>query len=698
MLLDRFLRRRYKPIVAACCGLVSLLLALANEGAVVSDGALFDLALAAHQRLGINRLSEPTSVAVIAVDERSLDSTELQNKPRQFLGAEFARMLDAAAVAGATGIGFDFVFAFDSQRLPVDVDASFRDALKRHRNRVVLGRSVQRLPVPPIAVAVPDDAIAYLELPQDVDGVSRHVPAAYRVLGGGLDPTAPTMSARMLALAGRKMPADILIAPAWHLETLPTYSLIDVLRCAEQEPERLRQAFADRLVLVGTTFPDEDRRIPPSRLVTPPAGPVIATADCRMDRRPASNPDSSTVPGVHIHAAGIEAGFDGRYLAIAQPMAASVASGVAGLAGAVLALNLAPMAMIAALIVGLFGFLILSGTLLVWGIWLPISLVAAGFLASAGVSYGAAFFVEERRRRWIQRIFGHYLAPAIIEKLTAAEKPPELGGERRDITVMFADLSGFTALSGRLPPQDLMDLTNRYLTLIAEEIDKSGGYVDKFIGDAVMAVWGAPTHDPAHACHAVGAALAIARRIADERAAALARGEEGFWVKIGINSGPAIVGNAGSPRRLAYTVVGETVNLAARFESLPGDYGCMIVIGERTANSLDGAYPVCELDLIKVKGAVAPVRIYEPFPPGGDLEPYLKGYGRALAAYRDRCFRDAEREWLEIIYLGLGDPKKVDADQTGYATPNRVMAARAVAFAAAPPLENWHGEWLRESK
>ena len=222
--------------------------------------------------------------------------------------------------------------------------------------------------------------------------------------------------------------------------------------------------------------------------------------------------------------------------------------------------------------------------------------------------------------------------------------------------------------------------------------------MDKFIGDAVMAIWGAPVVDLAHANHAVNAALTISGRIMESRLEALARDEEGFWIKMGLNSGEAVIGNVGSAKRLSYTAVGETVNLAARFESLPGDYGCMIVIGEQAANALTGAIPVCELDYIKVKGKTEPVRIYEPLNTEHAVDDYITGYGRALIAYRERRFDEAQQLWLGLSYPGLIDPKRLKTDSKDTATPARVMAGRASEFLVDPPPIDWQGEWVKESK
>jgi class 3 adenylate cyclase len=251
-----------------------------------------------------------------------------------------------------------------------------------------------------------------------------------------------------------------------------------------------------------------------------------------------------------------------------------------------------------------------------------------------------------------------------------------LGGEEREVTVMFADLSGFTALSTKVSAAELVALTNEYLAIIAGEVDRTGGYVDKFIGDAVMAIWGAPVPEAEHAVQAVEAARAAEAEIRRRREAAEAAGRRGFGVKIGLYSGRAVVGNVGSERRYNYTAVGETVNVASRLESLPGLYGCAIVLGGTTASALDGRLALRELDWVAVKGRSEPLAIFEP----GRDEPR---YAEALAHYRAGRFVEAEAIWSD---LAATDP------------PSAVMASRAALFRAAPPPEEWAGVWTLATK
>ena len=211
-------------------------------------------------------------------------------------------------------------------------------------------------------------------------------------------------------------------------------------------------------------------------------------------------------------------------------------------------------------------------------------------------------------------------------------------------------------------------------------MDESGGYVDKFIGDAVMAIWNAPADALDHPAQGVAAALDIARRIEAARRAALARGEHAFDIKIGINTGLAVVGNVGSDKRFNYTAIGEAVNIAARLEGLPGVYGCRVVIGPETAARIEGHFRLREIDTVAVKGKTAPLRIYEP---AEDDLPQFAPYAEALKCYRDRQFGAAAALWEAL------------ADCDG---PSAVMAARARRYAEDPPSEDWDGVFVMAEK
>ena len=265
--------------------------------------------------------------------------------------------------------------------------------------------------------------------------------------------------------------------------------------------------------------------------------------------------------------------------------------------------------------------------------WLYTATAILALIGSMVVAYVMRFLTEERKRLQVQNAFGHYLAPALVDRLVDQPGELKLGGTQEEITIMFADLSGFTALSGRIGPSELVATTNRYLELMANEIDAAHGYVDKFIGDAVMAVWGAPSPHPDHPLQAVEAGMRIAEKVVAMRRESEARGEPGF-----ASSGPAIVGNVGSERRYNYTAVGETVNISARLEGLPGVYGCRIIIGPGTAAFVRDTIMLREIDSVVVKGRDAPLELFHPIAPIAQTTDadrrLVEDYEAALADYR----------------------------------------------------------------
>jgi class 3 adenylate cyclase len=325
------------------------------------------------------------------------------------------------------------------------------------------------------------------------------------------------------------------------------------------------------------------------------------------------------------------------------------------------------------------------------GLWLPAVLPALAAVAAMVVAYIMRFVIEDRRRRRVQNAFGHYLAPTIVDQLTESDTPLRLGGEERDITVMFADLSGFTALSGKVGPSELMAVTNSYLGILVNAVESTGGYVDKFIGDAVMGIWGAPAPERDHAARAARAALMAVADVSRAKADADAEGRPGYLVKIGLNSGRAVVGNVGAEQRYNYTAVGETVNIAARLESVPGDYACRIVVGPATAAAIKDRFVLNELDWVKVKGKEEPLAVYELVGAKDAADPatcaYPGQYHAALDDYRAGRFAEAERGWRE----------HVSHPYLAGTSPPTVMAERAAALAADPPTE-WDGVYVKTTK
>lgn len=679
------LTRGNSVLVSAACAALAVFLSLGGYAPAWVDGLLFDGALAVRAKLNQqDKRAFSRHVAVVAVDPRSLESPELAALPRAMFSPVWARLIGGLNAAGARSIAFDFLFSYSANQFQKGYDRKFMIALSRNRQKIVLGRSARTTPARNFLAAMRNDpaAMGSMDVFPDDDEVHRFRKTQHVADDGA---TVTTLVGGALAKAGfDKFSDEIIIAPRVHPEdAIPTYALADVLKCAANDPETLKAAFGNRLVFIGTTLPEEDRTVSSARFMSAASVEKPAMGACELRSLPASVPAANTVPGVHLNAVAANAVADGDLVRRAAGWRPAAFAGAASVVGAVIGFSLAPV--VAALVVTFAALTLWAGEIgfLLAGSWMPMALSILALLGAAVTAYIVRFVLEERRRRRVQNAFGHYLAPELVKRLADGPQDLKLGGEQRDISVMFADLSGFTALSGLVGPEELMSRTNAYLKLIADEVEATGGYVDKFIGDAVMAIWGAPVELPDHATQSVAAAIRIGRRVTTQREEALAAGEHGFAIKIGVNCGAAVVGNVGSDKRFNYTAVGEAVNIAARLESLPGTYDCQIIVSGETADRVADRFIMRELDLVAVKGKSEPLRILEPM---SDLDATtppesFERYGEALAAYRNRSFTEAAAIWDAI-----GDG------------PSLVMASRARMFAASPPAEPWDGVWVMTTK
>ena len=679
------LTRGNSVLVGAACVGLAVFISLGGYAPVWLDGLLFDGALAVRAKL--NQKDRPAisrQVAVVAVDSRSLETPELAALPRAMFSPVWAQLIVELNAAGVRTIAFDFLFSYSAKIFDNGYDRPFLAALSRNRQKIVLGRSARTTPSKKFLAAMRNDptAMGSMDVFPDDDEIHRFRKTSHATDDGA---AMTTLVGGALAKAGfDKLFDEIILAPRAHPEdAIPTYALVDVLKCAASDPETMKATFGNRLVFVGSTLPEEDRIVSSARFMRAASNEKQAIGACGLRPLSASVPDANTVPGVHLNAVAANAVAGGDLVRRAAAWRPAVFAGAAAVVGVVIGFTLAPV--VAAVVVMLSALALWAGEIgfLLAGSWMPMALSILALLGAAIVAYIVRFVLEERRRRRVQNAFGHYLAPELVKRLADGPQDLKLGGEQRDISVMFADLSGFTALSGMVGPEELMSRTNAYLKLIADEVEATGGYVDKFIGDAVMAIWGAPVEVSDHAAQSVAAAIRIGQRITAQREEAVAAGEHGFAVKIGVNCGAAVVGNVGSEKRFNYTAVGEAVNIAARLESLPGIYDCQIVVSGETAGRVADRFIMRELDRVAVKGKAEPLRILEPLSNLDATEPpeSFVRYEEALAAYRDRKFTETVAIWDEI-----GDG------------PSLVMASRARVFADSPPAEPWDGVWVMTTK
>jgi len=312
----------------------------------------------------------------------------------------------------------------------------------------------------------------------------------------------------------------------------------------------------------------------------------------------------------------------------------------------------------------------------------------------------ASFLRTERERREVRQAFGRYVSPAVVEQLAEHPEALRLGGETRELSLLFCDVRGFTTISEHLGPEELTSLVNRFLTPMTGVILEHDGTIDKYMGDCIMAFWNAPLEDADHARKACAAALDMERALVDlnaelatERTAAgaeraapdvSARGFPELRIGIGINTGPCCVGNFGSDQRFDYSVIGDEVNLASRLEGQSKTYGVTTVVGDGTARRLPEWW-LLELDLLRVKGRSQAERVFA-----------LLGDAEAAATPEARALREANQAFLAAYRKGDFDAAAGLLSRCRELGPSlegvwSLHAGRLAAVRDAPPPAGWSG-------
>ncbi len=331
-----------------------------------------------------------------------------------------------------------------------------------------------------------------------------------------------------------------------------------------------------------------------------------------------------------------------------------------------------------------------SAGLFLAGIWIAPGLTMAAALIGFTLVAAENFRVEHARKQEIQGWFGAYVSPAVVGRLLANPDAINLGGEQRELTIMFSDIAGFTTISERLQPAELVTLINRFLEGQTERIIDCGGYLDKYIGDAVMAVFGSPEPLENHALAACQAALAC--RVALEELNDEIEEKYGIrlGMRTGINTGPVVVGNVGSTRKRNYTVLGDAVNLASRLEGANKQTGTAILLGPQTAADVAGAMVLRPVARLQVKGKTQAVEVFELLgEPGNcdaDTMEFAAEFTRAFAAYCERDFAAAAERFAGAAVLRPGD-----ALTAAYLQESRI-------FEQEPPEPDWHAILKLETK
>jgi adenylate cyclase len=369
-----------------------------------------------------------------------------------------------------------------------------------------------------------------------------------------------------------------------------------------------RQLFAAEQEILTSKKPRLDPSIFKDKIVF-----IGLTASGLLDffSTPLSTSDSGTMPGIQMHASVADSILANRFITPTRAGSRVAAVFITALAIGMLSAFLPFAAAAGTSLAILGGWTLFTVMAFKDGRWLNlVQPVAAGGLA---LFFGATYqyFVEGREKRKVSKLFGRYVSRDVYSQLMANPDQAELGGGRREMSVLFSDIRGFTTVTEKGEPEALVHQLNEYFTRMVEVVFRHGGTVDKFVGDMVMALFGAPLEDPHHAEHAVATAVDMIHELGELNRAWAAKGMKQLDIGIGVNSGDMIAGNIGSSAIMSYTVIGDNVNLGSRLESLNKEYKTRIIISDATRVRLTGQYETRPLGDVIVKGKSKPVAIFE---------------------------------------------------------------------------------------
>lgn len=641
-------------------------------------GLSIDILTLARWELSGPRHDPATSPAVvIALDEETYDTAPFAGSPTSTWTGEIGRVLGAVLEGGASVVGFDIVFerSIEQSEIPFG-DGTFGDhihgfdrdflralAAGASTGKVVLGEELRGdhpfLPAPGQRIAVRQQQnIRPLNVYTDSDEVIRRLPLTFVVDGNEIPGMALELASRSIgkqpethadgatSLDGYRIPGALPNTMTINFDggsdDIPTYSFADLRECASKgKKDYFRREFDGKVVLIGTVRDDEDRRVTSKRFTT--RIEAARRPRCALPERSIGGRfEHGSIAGVYIHATAIDNLIRKDATREFQPPQVFIIAALFALLSAILARTLKPSGAAAAF-VGAGGAYLGAATFafghtLVLPLVEPIGAGLAALVATTGYRYG----ITDKERRLLQRSFAYYLAPHVIDRMLASNKPPQLGGETREVTVLFSDIAGFSQIAEQLAPDALMRLTNAYLSAMTDIIEAFGGYVDKYIGDSVVAIFGAPVDDRHHAASAARAALGCSARLAELNRDAEAFAGHTISQRIGINSGPALVGNFGSQRRFNYSVMSDAVNLASRLEGANRFYGTTIIASRTTVALAGDEFAWRELDTVRVKGRTQALKIYELVAFASELTPAQRAaiadYAAGLAHWRARQF------------------------------------------------------------
>jgi adenylate cyclase len=420
---------------------------------------------------------------------------------------------------------------------------------------------------------------------------------------------------------------------------------------------------------------------------------VGASAPGLFDLR--STPVGSVYPGVEIHANLVGGMLDHNKGALKQKPPYMIGAEVVLLiiGGVVLTLLLPLLSPLRASLVSLVSLILIGGfNVMIWtgaNMVLPLASSVLMIIALFALNMSYGYFVETRSKRQFTELFGQYVPPELVDKMAEDPEKYSMEGRSEELTVLFSDIRGFTSISEGLDPKQLSAFINEYLTSMSMVIRNNRGTLDKYIGDAIMAFWGAPVADPEHARQGVLSAMLMQEELKNLSESFVAKGWPPIKIGVGVNTGVMSVGDMGSKLRRAYTVMGDAVNLGSRLEGITKQYGVGIIGGQRTRELVKDVV-WRELDRVRVKGKDEPIAIFEPMGFEGHVSKEkleeLKLWNHAVRAYRVQDWDQTDMQLLNLQRLAPGSHLY------------EVYAERVAHYRKNPPGPDWDGVWKFETK
>ena len=593
------------------------LLALAAAAGLLWLGGELDRAdHALHDRLVLQHShtrSPPDDIVLVAIDQKSLEALNEEAGAWPWPRAIHGELIDGLARFRPKAVAFDLKFN-EADVFRPDSDQVLLEVAKTHTNlffaserlpdgnatpldqmppSLGLERTAKATDMAPPTLLLPHvlDQVSWqgglINFDADGDGIGRH----HRIwtdLGGW---RMPSMAANMARFSGRALPDSERVRLNWFREPPRTIAFSDLLHDLNQKTPLIAPTLAGKLVVVGVTAPGLNDMRPTPMGAQSPGVLVITTSLANLRAGDWLRDVPTRWPLALLLSGLLTVAFRRRRSPVPIGIALAVASVVLVVA-AYLALRLE--------------------------YWMPVGAALMMAWVCFGLFTIQAQWLERREREATVGIFGRFLDPRVVQTLVdAGELSRDSKPEAREITILFSDIRGFTSLSETRTPEQVVHLLNRYFTRQVEVIFRNGGTLDKFIGDAVMAFWNAPTDTPGHAEKAVAAALEMTQAL-DDFKRELQAGNEGlgdFDVGIGLHTGPAVVGFLGSDTRMEYTAIGDTVNLGSRIESATKGVARVLVSGAtKSACGPHSRFHFEHRGQFHVKGREQPVDLYEPLP------------------------------------------------------------------------------------